>query len=288
MQRPFVGQRRCSRWSPSGRDDRAVGEHGNEGNVAVPPPGTQRKGQTHSRTQPAAQRAGSGEGDSAPQLAAPAGASRVVRTVDGAWGQAARQAGGRSASRSHASRFSWLRGNPSMRNASLFDAAIASFSSPAMFWGSFKGNQARHATMLRQDPKKNIQKNGSKSVQRVVHARTVTSDGTIWPFLIISATTFPSGEPLFTCARSRSPALRWTTPKSRTRFAHCVPLPEPGPPRMKNTCRGLRSCCCVGLPRGWAQFRAFGCAETALAGAASCGEALKIKNPPMHIDSNWI
>lgn len=44
-----------------------------------------------------------------------------------------------------------------MRNASLFDAAIASFSSPAMFWGSacsFKGNQTRHAAVLRQDPQK--------------------------------------------------------------------------------------------------------------------------------------
>lgn len=40
-----------------------------------------------------------------------------------------------------------------------------------------------------------------------------TWEGTIWPFLIMSATIWPSGLPLFMWARSRSPALRqpWHT-----------------------------------------------------------------------------
>lgn len=40
------------------------------------------------------------------------------------------------------------------------------------------------------------------------HCSAPTWEGTIWPFLIISATIWPSGLPLFMCARSRSPALQ--------------------------------------------------------------------------------
>ena len=55
-----------------------------------------------------------------------------------------------------------------------------------------------------------------------------TWEGTIWPFLIISATMLPSGLPLFMCARSRSPALRCTMPNSSTSFAHCGVSQNPG------------------------------------------------------------
>mmetsp|Transcript_10846 Transcript_10846/g.50006 ORF Transcript_10846/g.50006 Transcript_10846/m.50006 type:complete len:224 (-) Transcript_10846:194-865(-) len=95
---------------------------------------------------------------------------------------------------SHASRFSLLRGKPSMRNLDLPESAIASS-----------------------------------------NRRTVTTDGTICPFLIISATMLPSSLPLFMCARRRSPAERWTKPKSLTMLEHCVPLPAPGPPRTNTT-----------------------------------------------------
>ena len=64
---------------------------------------------------------------------------------------------------------------------------------------------------------------------------TVTSLGTICPCLIISATMLPSLLPLFMCARSKSPADRCTNSKSRTTFAHCVPLPAPGPPSTNTT-----------------------------------------------------
>jgi len=96
--------------------------------------------------------------------------------------------------RSHASRFSLLRGNPSIRNVLFPESFIA--------------------------PKSRF---------------TVTSLGTIWPCLIISATMLPSALPDFMCARSKSPALRCVNPKSRTMFAHCVPLPAPGPPSTNTT-----------------------------------------------------
>lgn len=39
-------------------------------------------------------------------------------------------------------------------------------------------------------------------------------------------------EPVFTSARSRSPVERWVNPYLAMIFSHCVPLPEPGPPRI--------------------------------------------------------
>mmetsp|Transcript_21361 Transcript_21361/g.59294 ORF Transcript_21361/g.59294 Transcript_21361/m.59294 type:complete len:277 (+) Transcript_21361:139-969(+) len=94
---------------------------------------------------------------------------------------------------SNASRFSALRGNPSIRNLVLPLDFMASCRSP-----------------------------------------TVTSEGTICPCCIISATLLPSGVPDLTWARRRSPALKWATSgNSLTILAHCVPLPEPGPPSTK-------------------------------------------------------
>lgn len=37
------------------------------------------------------------------------------------------------------------------------------------------------------------------------------------------------------CALNKSPALKCVNPKSRTMFAHCVPLPAPGPPKTNTT-----------------------------------------------------
>mmetsp|Transcript_23092 Transcript_23092/g.55254 ORF Transcript_23092/g.55254 Transcript_23092/m.55254 type:complete len:220 (+) Transcript_23092:1164-1823(+) len=77
---------------------------------------------------------------------------------------------------------------------------------------------------------------------------TVTSEGTICPCCIISATLLPSGVPERTWARSSSPALKCAmSENSSTSFVHCVPFPEPGPPST-NTMVDVSSLGCCRSP----------------------------------------
>jgi len=58
------------------------------------------------------------------------------------------------------------------------------------------------------------------------------SSDTSWPLSMASFARRPTSVPAFTAARSMSPVLRCTTPKSSRMRSHCVPLPEAGAPAM--------------------------------------------------------
>eukprot|EP00967_Tisochrysis_lutea_P149251 scaffold286628_cov32-Tisochrysis_lutea.AAC.1 len=62
---------------------------------------------------------------------------------------------------------------------------------------------------------------------------TVVEDATIFPSAITLAMASPASEPDATSARRRSPAERCVASKRSISRAHCVPLPEPGPPMIK-------------------------------------------------------
>ena len=72
-----------------------------------------------------------------------------------------------------------------------------------------QGTAAAHSIRMHQD------------VLLSSQAVELTREGTIWPCAIISATMLPSGVPDFMCARSRSPALRCSSPNSSTSMEHC-------------------------------------------------------------------
>mmetsp|Transcript_12429 Transcript_12429/g.23360 ORF Transcript_12429/g.23360 Transcript_12429/m.23360 type:complete len:223 (+) Transcript_12429:27-695(+) len=64
---------------------------------------------------------------------------------------------------------------------------------------------------------------------------TVISAGTICPAAILELISSASLEPEFRSARSRSPADRCANPIRSRRSSHCVPFPDPGPPRTNTT-----------------------------------------------------
>lgn len=63
--------------------------------------------------------------------------------------------------------------------------------------------------------------------------RNLCTIGTSSPFSIISTKFFPLGDPDLTSALRRSPVDRWVKPYFWTIFSHCVPFPEPGPPKIQ-------------------------------------------------------
>ena len=78
-----------------------------------------------------------------------------------------------------------------------------------------QGTAAAHSIRMHQD------------VLLSSQAMKITREGTIWPCAIISATMLPSGVPDFMCARSRSPALRCSSPNSSTSLEHCRAVAKP-------------------------------------------------------------
>ena len=65
---------------------------------------------------------------------------------------------------------------------------------------------------------------------------TVISLGTIFPSLMLFSMIYPYWDPcVFRSSRSKSPAERWTNLNCSLMLSLCVPLPAPGPPRMKTT-----------------------------------------------------
>merc|ERR1719158_2133036 len=59
--------------------------------------------------------------------------------------------------------------------------------------------------------------------------------GTRSPLVMISVSCFPLSDPLWTSALRRSPLDKWVYPYLATILSHCVPLPDPGPPRTQIT-----------------------------------------------------
>mmetsp|Transcript_40363 Transcript_40363/g.121623 ORF Transcript_40363/g.121623 Transcript_40363/m.121623 type:complete len:223 (+) Transcript_40363:295-963(+) len=64
---------------------------------------------------------------------------------------------------------------------------------------------------------------------------TVISAGTICPAAILELMRSASSDPELRSARSRSPAERWAKSRREERSSHCVPFPDPGPPRTNTT-----------------------------------------------------
>mmetsp|Transcript_69301 Transcript_69301/g.225799 ORF Transcript_69301/g.225799 Transcript_69301/m.225799 type:complete len:220 (+) Transcript_69301:3267-3926(+) len=85
---------------------------------------------------------------------------------------------------------------------------------------------------------------------------TVISTGTNLPSVMYDSISSPYSDPIrFRSSRSKSPALKCLYPFRSTMFAHCVPFPEPGPPRTNTT---------AGPKRVWTSPHTFSTACSAL------------------------
>lgn len=82
----------------------------------------------------------------------------------------------------------------------------------------------------------NLLYNSSNQLHLTNFAFATLTSGTSCPCSISLLSSPPLDEPDFTSARNKSPELRCVSPYFATILAHCVPLPDPGPPE-KSICR---------------------------------------------------